>query len=100
MSSSLSFAAEAVNNPSRYYQRPRQVVQDRRLSRNEKMAILEAWEVEARSLSDTAEDGPNGGEPTLLAEVEQARLQLNEKTDADDRHGAPARPVRRREVEY
>jgi len=51
MVSSLSFAAEAVNNPTRYYQRPRQVIQDRRLNRDEKLAILDAWELEARSLS-------------------------------------------------
>jgi hypothetical protein len=91
MVSSLSFAAEAVNNPTRYYQRPRQVIQDRRLNRNEKLAILDAWELEARSLSVASEENMGGGEPTLLSEVVQARLALGEQIDPRHDDGAPTK---------
>ena len=91
MVSSLSFATEAVNNPTRYYQRPRQVIQDRRLNRNEKLAILEAWELEARSLSVASEENMGGGEPTLLSEVVQARIALGEQADPKQDIGAPTK---------
>jgi hypothetical protein len=91
MVSSLSFATEAVNNPTRYYQRPRQVIQDRRLNRNEKLAILEAWELEARSLSVASEENMGGGEPTLLSEVVQARISLGEQADPTQDNGAPTK---------
>ena len=91
MVSSLSFAAEAVNNPTRYYQRPRQVIQDRRLNRDEKLAILEAWELEARSLSVAADENMSGGEPTLLSEVVQARMELGEHIDPHCDTGAPTK---------
>lgn len=96
MVSSLSFAAEAVNNPTRYYQRPRQVIQDRRLNREEKLAILEAWELEARSLSVAADENMSGGEPTLLSEVVNARMELGENVDPRGDTGAPTKQGMRR----
>lgn len=91
MVSSLSFATEAVNNPTRYYQRPRQVIQDRRLNRDEKLAILEAWELEARSLSVAADENMAGGEPSLLSEVVHARMELGEHVDPRGDTGAPTK---------
>ena len=92
MISSLSFAAEAVTNPTRFYDRPGQVVLDRRLNRNDKLAILEAWEVEARSLSVASEENMGGGEPNLLAEVIEARVRLVTYADPRrDRKGAPTK---------
>ena len=91
MVSSLSFASEAVNTPTRYYQRPRQVIQDRRLNRNEKLAILDAWELEARSLSVASEENMGGGEPTLLSEVVEARISLGEHADPTQDNGAPTK---------
>jgi hypothetical protein len=77
---STSFAAQAKANPSRYYRRPGQVVRDRRLNVPEKLAILDAWELEAREMFADEEPMPEG-EPTLLEEVVQARLDLSEDTD-------------------
>ena len=45
---------------------------DRRLNRGEKLAILEAWELEARELAVASEENMTGGEPSLLEEVVQA----------------------------
>jgi hypothetical protein len=88
MMSAGSFAAQAKANPSRYYRRPGQVVRDRRLTIPEKVAILEAWELEAREMP--AEDDLADGEPSLLEEVAQARLDL--EGDA----GAPVKYALRR----
>ena len=75
MNSSARFVAQAIDDPARYYRRPSQVIRDRRLDDREKLAILEAWEIEARELAMAEEDGPDG-EPTLLQDIMQARGEL------------------------
>ena len=75
MISSARFAAQAIQNPARYYRRPGQVVRDRRLDDGEKLAILDAWELEARELAGADQDGPEG-EPSLLHDILQARDAL------------------------
>jgi len=92
MVSAVSFAAEAKANPSRYYRRPSEVVRDRRLKRDEKLAILEAWELEARELAVAAEENMSGGEPSLLQDVVQARIDLGDTTDPTD--GAAGAPTK------
>ena len=91
MISAVSFAAEAKANPTRYYRRPSEVVRDRRLNRDEKLAILEAWELEARELAVAAEENMSGGEPSLLQDVVQARIELGDMTDPTDDDGAPTK---------
>ena len=76
MVSRASFAREAADNPTRYYGRPAKVVRDDRLSRDEKLAVPEAWELEAHALAVAADENMSGGEPDLLAEVVQTRLDL------------------------
>jgi hypothetical protein len=85
------FAAEAAANPTRFYRAPREVVQDRRLTREEKLAILEAWELEARELSVAAEENMSGGEPSLLQDVVDARLGLGDETDPEEDSSAPTK---------
>jgi hypothetical protein len=91
MVSAVSFATEAKANPTRYYRRPGEVVRDRRLNREEKLAILEAWELEARELAVAAEENMSGGEPSLLQDVVEARLELGDATDPADQAGAPTK---------
>src|SRR5262245_12964600 len=85
------FAAEARANPTRFYRAPREVLQDRRLTNEEKLAILEAWEAEARELAVAADESMGGGEPSLLQDVIDARLELAEETDHQDPSGPPTR---------
>lgn len=91
MVSPFSFAAEAKSNPTRYYRRPGEVIRDRRLTRDEKLEILEAWELEARELSVATEENMAGGEPSLLQDVVQARLDLGGATEPDEEGGAPTK---------
>jgi hypothetical protein len=92
MINAVRFAAEAKANPTRYYRWPSEVVRDRRLNRNEKLAILEAWELEARELAVAAEENMSGGEPSLLQDVVQARIDLGDTTDPTD--GAAGAPTK------
>ena len=91
MASALGFAADAKANPTRYYRRPGEVVRDRRLNKHEKLAILEAWELEARGLAVASEESMGGGEPSLLQEVVQARVDLGDISDPADDTGAPTK---------
>jgi hypothetical protein len=63
------FAAEATANPTRYYRAPREILQDRRLTREEKLAILEAWERGERT-------GDMGETSDILQDLIEARLEL------------------------
>jgi hypothetical protein len=96
MISAVGFANEAKANPTRYYRRPVEVLRDRRLNRREKLAILEAWELEARELAVAAEENMGGGEPSMLQEVVQARVELGDATEPDDDDGAPTKHGARR----
>lgn len=91
MINQVGFAAQAAQNPTRYYRRPGDVVNDRRLSREEKLAILEAWELEARALAVASEENMSGGEPDLLAAVVNARLALGDETHSTSDAGAPTK---------
>ena len=52
--------------------------------------MLEAWELEARSLAVASEENMSGGEPDLLSEVVKARLALGVETSPSDT-GAPTK---------
>lgn len=91
MINQVGFAALAAQNPTKYYRRPGDVVNDRRLSREEKLAILEAWELEARALAVASEESMSGGEPDLLAAVVNARLALGDQTPPRADAGAPTK---------
>jgi hypothetical protein len=90
------FAAEAKANPTRFYRVPREVLQDRRLTREEKLAILEAWEHEARELAVASDESMGGGEPTMLQDVVDARLELGEEGPLQGEASAPPRHGARR----
>ena len=86
MMGGAKFAAEAKANPTRYYRRPGEVVRDRRLSRQQKLAILEAWELEART---------SGLEPLTLSFAKESGLLVRLKSKATDfalLPGAEAKP--------
>jgi hypothetical protein len=71
------FASEATANPTRFYRAPREVLQDRRLTREEKLAILEAWEHEERA--DAADDDSG-----ILQDLMDAKLELTGASDRDE----------------
>jgi hypothetical protein len=86
---------EAVVNPSKEFDKPKDVVESDELSRNEKKKALEQWEIDARLMQVASEEGMTGGEPSRLGEVKKAQKDLgvaDEKKKKGD-HKKPAPPA-------
>lgn len=69
----------ALRDPSSVFARPADVVSTPFLSPTSKLAILEQWETDARSLAVASDESMTGGEPTLLEEVIRARRALGRR---------------------
>lgn len=67
---------EALVNPSKEFDKPKDVVESKELTREEKKKALEQWEIDARLLQVAAEEGMTGGEPNRLVEVKKAQKDL------------------------
>jgi CBS domain-containing protein len=66
----------AILDPAAVFRSPDQVERDPTLNREDKLAILESWEKDARELSVAEEENMAGGEPNRLDEVVAARVRL------------------------
>jgi hypothetical protein len=62
----------ALRNPRSLFEEPLDVVANARLATQDKLAILRAWEQDARSLSRSEGEGMGGGEESMLGRVEHA----------------------------
>ena len=84
------FLDEVKLNPARYYRVPSDVNRDRRLSDEERLEVLEAWERDARALSVASDEAMTGGEPNCLDLVVQARMEVQKRVPqaATDVHEA------------
>ena len=91
------FAKTAVDDPTKVYGRPSEVVNDPRLTFEEKVAVLDAWAHLAGELAVATEEGMSGGEPSRITEVAEARARLGatsaeEKLSAPTKHGTKLNP--------
>jgi|GEM_PF-1314924 hypothetical protein len=66
---------KAIDDPTRAFNSPREVVESE-LSRDEKIKILQSWELDARRLLESAEENMTGGEKDRLPEVLKALREL------------------------
>jgi hypothetical protein len=73
------FLEDVKLNPAKFYRLPSDVNRDRRLSDEERLEILSAWEREVRALSVAPEDAANGSEPDKLDQVVQARIEVEKR---------------------
>jgi len=84
---------EALVNPSKEFEKPKDVVESRKLSRDEKKKALEQWEIDARLMQVASEEGMTGGEPNRLGDVKKAQKDLGvvdeKKKKGDDKKPAP-----------
>jgi hypothetical protein len=88
---------EALVNPSKEFNKPKDVVESRELSRDEKKKALEQWEIDARLMQVAAEEGMTGGEPNRLVEVKKAQKDLgvaDEKKKQGEHKKAPPPPTK------
>ena len=69
---------KALADPSLVFKIPEEVVQNTELSRDQKIAILRQWELDARRLQVTDEESTTSGEPPPLRAVLQALRVLGE----------------------
>ncbi|HJQ61190.1 MAG TPA: hypothetical protein VJ890_30070 [Vineibacter sp.] len=73
--------------PTKEFDRPADVLRAAHLSRNQKIAVLKQWELDARLLQTASEEGMSGGEPNMLAEVKKALSTLGAVSGDDDAGG-------------
>lgn len=66
----------AMCDPTREYEKPIDVVNDRDLSVDEKRRILESWKKDAELLSTAQDENMAGGERPLLQDVSLALGEL------------------------
>jgi hypothetical protein len=76
---------QALLDPASAYRAPAEVLDDRDLSREEKIKVLRRWEYDARELEVAEEENMGGGPPDLLDEVLTALRQLDAQTDMEHR---------------
>lgn len=66
----------ALQDPKAAFESPAAVERDPDLTRAEKVAILTAWENDAREMAVAEEENMGGGEPSLVEEVVAARTRV------------------------
>jgi hypothetical protein len=71
--------ATILRDPAAVFRTPRDVLDHPGLTREERLAILEQWERDARGLSVAEEEGMTGGEESLLARVRRAIAELGRR---------------------
>jgi hypothetical protein len=72
------FIEDAKLDPGRYYRSPADVVRDRRLSNEERLSILAAWERDARAPSVADDENMSRVEQGHLAQVVKARMEVEQ----------------------
>jgi hypothetical protein len=58
---------------------PQEIVDTDKLSLDEKIELLEMWQLDAERLADSEAEGMGGGEPPRLREVTQALDELRKR---------------------
>jgi hypothetical protein len=84
--------AMAQRDPASVFAEPADVLKAQSLSRRQKLALLEQWEREARSLAVAEEEGMTGDTESMLRRVRRAIAELGgdesaEKGAATTKHG-------------
>jgi hypothetical protein len=86
--SSGKFDLEAAkSNPSRFFDRPDDVVRLPDLTNDQKIAILRQWETDARLMSVAEEENMPGDQPVPLDDILKAIEALTKSTDTDAASG-------------
>jgi hypothetical protein len=67
---------DAINDPTRQYAKPMDVVSDSGLDPAEKLRILESWKKDAELLSTAQDENMTGGERPQLQDVMLAIQEL------------------------
>ena len=66
-------------SPATMFSSPEDVVESDRLTKREKVQVLEQWEADAKALQTATDEGMSGGKPSCLDEVKGAQTNLEAK---------------------
>lgn len=77
--------------PTKDFDRPADVLRAAHLSREQKIAVLKQWELDARLLQTATEEGMGGGEPNMLSEVKAALDKLGAVSGQKDGGDGPTK---------
>ena len=83
-----SVVNEAIADPSRMFPNPMAVVEATNLSRDEKIKVLQSWELDAKRLLESADENmtdERGRERNQLPEIHKALRTLAAATASDKR---------------
>jgi hypothetical protein len=72
---------QALLDPTSVYGSPQAVVDDARLTREQKIEVLRRWQYDADGLAVAEEEGMTGGEPSRLQQVLGALEALGASPD-------------------
>jgi hypothetical protein len=67
---------ELLKDPSRYYSAPRAIEEDKNLSREQQLRLLESWASDEERLQVATEENMGGGESSCLDEVLEVLARL------------------------
>lgn len=74
---------KALLTPEAVFTNPNAVLDQKKLTREQKIRILRRWEYDARDLEVAEEENMGGGPPSILGEILSALRQLDAPTDMD-----------------
>jgi hypothetical protein len=86
---SLDFE-RAVISPSSVFDSPSEIVASTKLSREQKIDLLQRWALDARALQRATDENMSGGESSALDEINAAMSELDPKGKAPDIFGKAA----------
>lgn len=73
----------ALIDPTLVYERPSEVLKDKRWSNEQKLTILRHWEADAREMEVAEEEGMIGGDPDQLYEILEAIATIPDSSSVD-----------------
>lgn len=84
---------KAMENPSRQFANPAEVLKSEALTAEEKLAVLKSWENEAHQLQTATEENMYGGEQSGIEDVRDAIDELAKSMGLKEQHKpVPAKP--------
>ena len=74
------FVQDAKLDPGRYYRHPTDIIRDRRLTKEDRLEIVIAWERDMRERRDPAES--SGGADDRLSQLKRLREELEQDLES------------------
>ena len=79
----------ALADPKSVFKVPSAIVNESKLSKQEKIKVLGQWEQDARLIQVAEEEAMSGGEGSMLADVRKALQQI--RGNAEEQKGTPTK---------